>query len=137
MINLTIAGTVGRDAELRNTQGGDAVLGFSIAVDNGKDKNGNKREATWVNCSIWGKRAESLRSHITKGTKLALTGRPGVNVYEGKGSLTLSVNDLTFMGGAKQEDRGGYDQSPSGYNAGGRPSNDIDDDLPFAAEWRV
>jgi single-strand DNA-binding protein len=137
MISMTIAGNVGKDAELRKTQGGDPVLGFSIAVDNGKDKNGNKRDSTWVNCSIWGKRAESLQSYITKGTKLVVTGRPGVNVYEGKGSLTISVNDLTFMGGAKQEDRGGYDQSPEGYNAGGRPGNDMGDEIPFAAEWRI
>jgi single-strand DNA-binding protein len=137
MISMTIAGNVGKNAELRTTQGGDPVLGFSVAIDGGKDKNGNKRDSTWVNCSIWGKRAESLQSYITKGTKLVVTGRPGVNVYEGKGSLTLSVNDLTFMGGAKQEDRGGYDQSPEGYNAGGRPSNDIEDSIPFCAEWRI
>ena len=127
MLNMTIAGTVGKDAVLRKTNNGDAVLGFSIAVDNGKDKNGNKRETTWVNCSIWGKRAESLETYITKGTKLVLTGRPGVNVYEGKGSLTLSVNDLTFMGGSQQqrsdEDRGGYDEPP--------PRDDLDDDIPF------
>ena len=127
MISMTIAGNVGKNAELRTTQGGDPVLGFSIAVDNGKDKDGNKRDSTWVNCSIWGKRAESLQSYITKGTKLVVTGRPGVNVYEGKGSLTLSVNDLTFMGGAKQEDRGGYDQSP----APSTQSRDIDDEIPF------
>jgi len=127
MISMTIAGNVGRDAQLRRTQGGDPVLGFSVAVDMGKDKNGNKRDAVWVNCSIWGKRAESLETYITKGTKLVLTGRPGVNVYEGKGSLTLSVNDLTFMGKSQQrrsdEDRGGYDEPP--------PRDDLDDDVPF------
>jgi len=127
MISMTVAGNVGRDAQLRRTQGGDPVLGFSVAVDMGKDKNGNKRDAVWVNCSIWGKRAESLETYITKGTKLVLTGRPGVNVYEGKGSLTLSVNDLTFMGGSQQqrsdEDRGGYDEPP--------PRDDLDDDIPF------
>jgi len=127
MISMTVAGNVGRDAQLRRTQGGDPVLGFSVAVDMGKDKNGNKRDAVWVNCSIWGKRAESLETYVTKGTKLVLTGRPGVNVYEGKGSLTLSVNDLTFMGGSQQqrsdEDRGGYDEPP--------PRDDLDSDIPF------
>lgn len=126
MISMTVAGNVGRDAQLRRTQGGDPVLGFSVAVDMGKDKNGNKRDAVWVNCSIWGKRAESLATYITKGTKLVLTGRPGVNVYEGKGSLTLSVNDLTFMGGSQQrsdDDRGGYDEPP--------PRDDLDSDIAF------
>ena len=41
---LIIAGTVGRDAELRRTNNGDAVLSFSVAIDQGKDKNGQKRD---------------------------------------------------------------------------------------------
>lgn len=120
-----IAGNVGKDAELRRTQSGDAVLGFSVAVDNGKDKNGNKRDSTWYRCSVWGKRAESLEAYIKKGTKLALTGRVGVDVYEGRGSLTLNVNELTFMGGGSQErsdDRQQYDEPAR---------NDIDDEIPF------
>lgn len=128
MINLTIAGNVGRDAELRRTKSGDEVLGFSVAVDNGKDKSGNKRPATWVKCSVWGKRAISLENYIRKGTKMVLTGRPGVDVYEGNGSLTISVQELTFMGGGEQRDSGstGYDQVP--------PSSDLDDlgdEIPF------
>ena len=125
MLNMTIAGNVGKDAVLRKTQNGDAVLGFSVAVDQGKDKNGNKRDSVWINCSVWGKRAESLENFIKKGAKLALTGRPGVNVYEGNGSLTLSVNELTFMGGGgERSDQGGYDQSP--------PASGLDDsEIPF------
>ena len=122
MLTMTIAGNVGKDAVLRNTQGGDPVLGFSIAIDGGKDKNGNKRDSIWVQCNVWGKRAESLNSHITKGTKLVVSGRPGVDVYEGKGRLTLSVQDLTFMGGAKER----IEQEPQ-QNA----RDDLDGDLPF------
>jgi single-strand DNA-binding protein len=118
-----IAGNVGKDAVLRRTQGGDPVLGFSVAVDNGKDKNGNKRDSTWYSCSIWGKRAESLENYIKKGTKLALTGRVGVDVYEGRGSLTLNVNELTFQGGGQQGEQRGYDAPPA--------SDDFDDDIPF------
>ena len=123
MLTMIIAGNVGKDAVLRNTQGGDPVLGFSIAVDGGKDKNGNKRDSTWVQCNVWGKRAESLNSHITKGTKLVVYGRPGVDVYEGKGRLTLSVQDLTFMGNAKER----TEQEPQTNNRA-----DIDDsESPF------
>jgi single-strand DNA-binding protein len=63
METLIIAGTVGKDAVLRRTGNNDAVLGFSVAVDQGKDKNGNKRETKWYDASIWGKRAESLQLH--------------------------------------------------------------------------
>lgn len=125
MFNMTIAGNVGKDAQLRRTQGGDSILAFSIAVDQGKDKSGNKRPSVWVNCSIWGKRAESLQAYIKKGTKMVVSGRPGVNVYEGTGSLTLSVNDLTFMGGSQQREpvrHQEYDEPPR---------NHIDDEIPF------
>jgi len=129
---MTIAGRVGKDAQLRRTQGGEPVLGFSVAIDQGKDKSGNKRDSVWVSCSIWGKRAESLQSYILKGTKLVLTGRPGVNVYEGSGSLTLSVNDLTFMGGSQERkgDGGSRDDDRGGYDEPDR-RDDLDDSIPF------
>lgn len=140
MQQLTIAGNVGKDAELRRTGNGDAVLGFSLAVDNGKDKSGNKRDSTWFDCSIWGKRAESLERHITKGTKLVLTGRPTCREHNGKAYLGISVNDLTFMGGSTGSgQRQDNYQAPQGdgYGAGGRPPADLSDEIPFAAEARI
>ena len=136
MLNMTIAGNVGRDAVLRRTNSGDAVLGFSLAVDMGKDKSGSKRDSVWINCSIWGKRAESLERYITKGSKLVLSGRPGVNVYEGNGSLTLSVQELTFMGGAQDRQDDGYGSGDYGHDpqqndnySGGQ--SDLDEEIPF------
>ena len=141
MQKLIIAGTTGKDAVLRRTGSGDAVLGFSLAVDNGKDKNGQKRETTWYDCSIWGKRAESLERYITKGTKLTLEGRPTVRAHEGKAYLGISVSDLTFQGGGDSGGQSqGYDSgstgnydAPSGYGAGGNPNagRDLDDEIPF------
>lgn len=122
---LTIAGNVGKDAVLRRTQGGDAVLGFSLAVDNGKDRNGNRRDSTWYDCSIWGKRAESLERHITKGSKLVLTGRPTTREHNGKAYLGISVDDLTFMGGGSA----GNGQSSGGYDS--PPARDLEDSIPF------
>lgn len=104
MQKLTIFGTVGKDAELRNTQGGDAVLSFSLAVDNGKDKSGNKRDATWYDCSIWGKRAESLQRHIVKGSKLVLHGTPTARAHNEKAYLGIRVDDLAFAGGGQRDE---------------------------------
>jgi len=129
---LTLAGNVGKDAELRRLQNGDPVLSFSLACDNGKDKGGEKRDATWYDCSIWGKRAESLERYITKGCKLTLTGRPTVRVYEGKPYLGISVNELAFQGGGqeRQAETGGH--SVSAYQTGRiAPAGDIDDEIPF------
>ena len=136
MQKLIIAGNVGKDAVLRRTQSGDAVLGFSLAVDNGKDKQGNKRDSTWFDCSIWGKRAESLERHITKGLKLTLIGRPTTRAHDGKAYLGIAVDDLTFMGGGQQGgSQGGYDQS-GGYDQGGQGGyggqpRDLEDEVPF------
>jgi single-strand DNA-binding protein len=154
MQKLIIAGNVGKDAELRRLGNGDPVLNFSVAVDQGKDASGNKRDTLWVDCSVWGKRAESLQNYITKGTKLTLEGRPTVRAHDGKAYLGMSVNDLTFQGGGSDDrsnnngggssdrDQGGYGNSGggSGYGAGGSPNSgraDMDDSIPFAAEWRV
>ena len=122
---LTIAGTVGKDAVLRTTQGGEPVLSFSLAVDNGKDANGNKRDATWFDCSIWGKRATSLQNHIAKGSKLTLSGRPTARAHDGKAYLGLTVNELSFQGGGQRQD-----DEPRG-SQGGSSRNDMDDDIPF------
>lgn len=119
---LSIAGNVGKDAVLRTTPNGDKVLGFSVAVSNGKDK-----EATWYDCSVWGKRAESLEPHIKKGDKLALSGRPTVRVHEGKPYLGLSVNDLAFMGGGASRDE--HDQREPGDQTPAH--HDLNDDIPF------
>lgn len=129
MQQLTIAGNVGKDAELRRTGNGDAVLGFSVAVDNGKDKNGNKRDSTWFDCSIWGKRAESLERYITKGTKVVLTGRPTAREHNGKAYLGISVSDLTFMGGSSERRQDNY-QAPQ-QPAQRAEQQDFDDEIPF------
>lgn len=128
MQKLIIAGNVGKDAELRRAQGGDPILGFSLAVDNGKDK-----PATWYDASIWGKRGESLEPHIKKGNKLTLIGRPTVRVHEGKAYLGISVDDLTFMGGGQRDDR---EPQRGGAPAGGAGRTDMDDEIPFSMEWR-
>lgn len=125
-MNITmIAGTVGRDAELRNTQNGDAVLAFSVAVDNGKDQNGNKREATWFDCSIWGKRAQALSNYITKGTKIALSGSVSTREHNGKAYLQLRVNDLTFQGSAQSMPVRDAPQQQA------MPVAAMDDEIPF------
>jgi single-strand DNA-binding protein len=128
MENLIIAGTVGKDAVLRRTGNNDAVLGFSVAVDQGKDKNGQKRDPKWYDASIWGKRAESLQSYILKGTKLTLQGRPTAREHQGKVYMGIAVSELAFQGGSQQrqqDDQGGGYQEPQ---SGGY---DVDDEIPF------
>ena len=135
---LTIAGNVGKDAKLNRPGSGDPVLNFSIAVDNGKDRDGKSRPATWFDCALWGKRAESLERYITKGTKLTVSGRPSARAHEGKAYLGITVNELTFQGSSQNSGDGdrspsrdsgaGQSQQGGGYSAPGG----MDDDIPFS-----
>lgn len=128
---LIISGTIGKDAELRKTGNGDPVLSWSLAVDNGKDKSGNRRDSTWYDCTLWGQRAEALERHITKGGKLTLQGRPSAREHNGKVYLGINVQELTFMGGGQERQaKPQYDQSPQGHHA---PAGGYDDssEVPF------
>lgn len=130
---LTIAGSVGNVKEVKDV-GNDKVLNFSVAVDNGKDKNGEKREASWFDCALWGPRAEKLAPYIQKGSKLAVTGRPGARAHEGKAYLSLTVDNLTFMSsksdGERSSDRSSSDDSYSAPKTS-EPVYPPDDEVPF------
>lgn len=132
MQTLIIAGNVGKDAKLRQTSGDD-VLSFTLAVSNGKDKDGNERPPTWYDCSVWGKRASALEQYVTKGTKLCLRGRPTAREYEGKAYLGITVDDLTFMGrsgegGGSRRDDDGEREKPKSRS---KPADDLSDEIPF------
>lgn len=124
MQQLTIAGNVGKDAKLNELQSGDKVLNFSVAVSNGKDKDGNRRDSTWFDCSLWGKRAEALAPYITNGSRLVVTGRPTAREYEGKVYLGCNVDQLTMLGGGQER------SEPQEQQREPEPQ-DLDDEIPF------
>jgi len=135
MQKLIISGMVTKDAELRRTQSGKDVLSFTVVCSNGKDEQGNWRDGTFYDCSLWGKRAASLSGAITKGKYLALEGRPTAREHNGKVYLGMSVNDLDFAGQKPQRDNGpdssarlqGDPEYGGSYGAGAP----MDDEIPF------
>lgn len=72
MNNITLHGTVGKDPDLRYSQGGNAVLTFTVADNYGKD---DKKKTTWWDIIVFGKLAENVANTITKGTSVIITGR--------------------------------------------------------------
>lgn len=139
MKNITIAGNCTKDAEMRHTQSGSKVAGFSVAV-NGFE-NGEKT-STFFDVSIWGKRGESVMQFAKKGAKICVTGELGTREYNGKTYLTVNGTDFTPMGGGQDSQSSQQSSGSSGYGGGygggGRPSDDFDgDSIPFLPEWRV
>jgi single-strand DNA-binding protein len=104
---LTISGNIGRDAEVRNA-GGTSVAGFSLAMKSGY---GDKAQTIWVDCSLWGKPAESgLVQYLKKGQFVVVTGEMGTREHEGKTYITLRVNGVTL--GGKQDGQQDAPQQP-------------------------
>lgn len=95
---LTASGNIGRDAEVRNA-GGTAVAGFSLAMKSGY---GDKAQTIWLDCSLWGKQAESgLVQYLKKGQFVVVSGELGTREHEGKTYITLRCNSVTL--GGKQD----------------------------------
>lgn len=133
MNNLTVAGQLGRDAEIRFLPNGDPVANFSIADSQGKDK-----DAIWWNCQLFGKRAESLAQYLTKGQSVTITGSVSQRKYTDKNgvekiSTDVRVNDVALQGGkreATQSQQPQQNQQSSKQNNSGNFEN-MDDDIPF------
>ena len=137
MKTITIAGSIGKNAETRQTQNGDSVTGWTVAVE---DRQGKEKTTLWFDCSLWGKRGETLAQYLTKGSKVSVSGDLSKREYDGKTYLTIRADQVTLMGGGERRD----DTPPRDYApdqkapAGGRMGDmDDGDSIPFAAEWRA
>ena len=124
MMQLFIAGNIGRDAEVRRTQSGDAVAGFSVAVET---RRGQDKQTTWFDVSLWGTRGERLAPYLTKGSRVAVAGEFGKREHDGKTYLTLRASEITLLGGGNRD---------GGAPAGGAPSGGVpdpldEDEIPF------
>lgn len=122
---ICIAGNIARDAEVKHLPNGDAVANFSVADNQGKDK-----QAIFWNASIFGKRAESLAQYLTKGQSVTITGNVTEREWTDKDGnkrkqLDVRVNDLSLQGG-KREQSDAKRQAPA---SSGGP--DGEDDIPF------
>lgn len=134
MNNCNFIGRAGKDAVLRHTQGGDPVLGWSLAVDAGY---GDRKVTTWLDCTLWGKRAESLADKIAKGDRIGVTGELSHREHDGKTYITLRVADVTLLAGKRDGEnfdrpqRGGGTRPQRSTGPTGGDEAFPDDDIPF------
>jgi single-strand DNA-binding protein len=123
-----------RDTEVRYLPSGEPVANVSLAYSYGtkKDERGYL-PSQFIECGLWGKRAESLAEYLTKGKAIVayvsdvhietFTKQDGTPGYKLAGRL----DNLEFAGGDKQEEPRA---KPAGEPAGNAPG-DLDDDIPF------
>ena len=111
MLNMTAHGNLGRDPELKEVNSSQ-VASFSIAARTGKD------ETTWINCAVWGARADVVAKYLYKGAKVTVVGSGKLRTYPkkegGEGtSLELRVSDFTLPAKADAPSEG---QSKSNFD---------------------
>ena len=69
---VILLGHVGKDPEIRTTNGGTLVANLSLATtDRYKDSHGESQDRTeWHNLAAYARGAEILRDYVKKGSKL-------------------------------------------------------------------
>ena len=129
MNQITVAGTLGRDAEVRYLNSGDAVCNFSVADSQGHDK-----PTIWWNCTLFGKRAESLSQYLTKGQSVTVVGQVSEREFQDKNgnhrkAMDVRVQDLALQGGRREQSSEEAQQKPA--QAPAQQEFDDSADVPF------
>lgn len=130
MQKVFIAGNVSNVKEVRDV-GQNKVFNFSVAVSNGKDQSGEWKPSSFYDVGVWGNRGEALARFLTKGTKVAVSGRlQPPRVHDGKAYLSVDADDVTLQGGG---DAGGQqrDSGPTNTADNGTARYDDGDSIPF------
>ena len=100
MNNLSAIGNISANAEVKYPEKGDPLLKFDFALNSGFGKN---QKTSWLRCTLFGKRAETLAPMLLKGTKIGITGELSLNKWVNKeglecASLECNVRDITLLG---------------------------------------
>ena len=101
---VIISGNLTRDPDLRQTSSGTNVLSFGVAVN---DRRRNPQTGEWddypnfIDCTMFGARAEALSRFLTKGMKVAIEGKLRWSQWERDGQkrskIEVIVDELEFM----------------------------------------
>lgn len=144
MNTASFAGNVGnvRFNTVNGHDGPKSVLNFSLAVAKRQKVQDGKPLTLWVDCAVWGKRADALQQYIQKGTKLAVSGSVDVEIFtkdDGQSipKMTMFVNDLTLQGDGSGGQQASQRQSQTAQQSapvsgGPGPENNFGDGIPFA-----
>lgn len=144
-----LLGRLGKDPEVRFTQGGTTVANMRIATNERRpDGNGGWQDATeWHSVVAFGKQADLVKQYLTKGREVFIEGSLRTRQWQDQSgqkrySTEIVSRDIRFVGGRPGAGGGG---GGGGFQGGGEdnfaqpvPADDhfdmgtgSDDDIPF------
>ena len=102
---VIVSGNLTRDPEVRTTASGNPVMGFGIAVN---DRRKNSQTGEWedypnfIDCTMFGARAQSVSRFLTKGSKVAIEGKLRWSQWETnegqkRSKIEIIVDEIEFM----------------------------------------
>ena len=127
-------GRLTKAPELRYTASNTAVCSFTLAVNRRFAKQGEERQADFINCQAWQKTAEFISKYFDKGSMISIVGRIQTRTWddnEGKRHYATEViaEEVYFTGEKRSEHNGNADYS---HGDAYEPAVDgSEDDLPF------
>ena len=137
MNSTQLLGRLTKDPELKYGASGNAYCKFTLAVNRAFKKD----ETDFINCTAFGKAAETIAEYVRKGDQFAVTGRIQVDAFEKDGEKRYStgviVDGFTFISKAKADGTsnvGAFSNKPKDEKpAGGKaPEVDFEDEeFPF------
>ncbi|MCZ6783200.1 MAG: single-stranded DNA-binding protein [Proteobacteria bacterium] len=141
---VILVGNLGRDPELRYTQGGQAVVNFTLATtESWNDKGSGERveKTEWHRIVVWGRMGENCAKYLAKGRSVYVEGRLQTREWEdkeGQKRRTTEINAQTvqFLGGPRGgsgsgSGGGGRDAGSEPSGGGGGQGPPPDDGIPF------
>jgi single-strand DNA-binding protein len=122
---VILVGNLGRDPEIRYTQGGQPVANFTLATtESFTSREGKREERTeWHRIVVWGKTAELCTQYLAKGRTVYLEGRIQTREWEDKEGQKRRTTEVVaqtvqFLGGPRGASGPG---GPGGGAGGGGP----------------
>ena len=94
MNNIILIGRLTKSPESKLLESNKFITTFSLAVDNGKDKNG-ENITLFINCIAFDKTAEVISKYVGKGHKLGVMGRLNQRTYTNKENNQVTTYEVS------------------------------------------
>ena len=147
MLNCAvIMGRLTADPELRQTPTGLSVTSFTVAVDRSYVRQGEERQADFINVVAWRQTADFVTKYFQKGSMIAVQGSIQTRNYDDKNgnkrtAVEIIADNVSFCG-SKSDSTGGAPRAAaaaataaapafSNGSAGDFAASDDDEELPF------
>lgn len=140
--NSVLMGRLTATPELKSTASGVPVTSFTLAVERSFVKQGEERQADFIDCVAWRNTAEFISRYFQKGSMIAVTGSIQTRNFEDKNgnkrkATEVLVSQASFCGGKGDNQQNTANYTPAAEGPSYQPTDSdfeeigTDDSLPF------